>query len=148
MEIGDLRLEIEDLRGVWWNPGMEWKPRVFGEMVPVIQRMLDELEREPMAVTPREVLEVLTGDAPTDGLAEVWNTCARTGRVPEGLPGGTRLALAFRLRAALWYCNDVAYHDPQHETAGEILADLMTNYWDREGRFDWIQEDVLAGDNL
>jgi hypothetical protein len=125
---------------------MEWKPRVFGEMVPVIQRLLDELEREPMAVTPREVLEVLTGDAPTKPVAEAWNACSSMGRVPDGLPGGTRLALSLRLRAALCYCNDTAYHDPLGETAAEILTDLVTNHWDADGRIHWIQEDLLAGE--
>lgn len=126
---------------------MDWTPSQFGELVPVIQRVLDELELEPMLVRPSEILAVLSGDDPSGGVAEAWSAYSKTGQVPPGLPAATRLALSLRLRAALWYCNDTAYHVQREETAAEILTDLVTNYWDTDGRYDWIQEDLLVGDH-
>lgn len=40
----------------------------------------------------------------------------------------------------------MAYADMSDETAGEILEGILTDYWHDVGRFDWIQEDMLAGD--
>lgn len=125
---------------------MEIDARVFGDLVPVIQRMLEQLDLEPMQLKPGEILEVLSGDAPSDGVAETWSAYSKTGRVPDGLPDATRLALSFRLRAALWYCHEVAYGDVHGETGMEILTDLVTNYWDSDGRYDWVLEDLLAGE--
>jgi hypothetical protein len=124
---------------------MMWKPVNYEDLVPVIQKALDELETTPLSVTPRQILEVLSGDSPIDPVDDACRFFARTGLVRPELPADVRLAMSFRLRCARWYCHDLK-GGCEDETAEEILMGILTDYWEDVGRFDWLQEDVLAGD--
>lgn len=118
----------------------------FGDLIAVIRAALDDMESTPVTVHPGWFLEVMSGDAPGDEVEEACRSFARTGRVPAGLPDAIRLGVSLRLRCALWYCHDLAYQDLQEEPPAEAIEGILTEYWDDVGRFDWIQEDVLAAD--
>jgi hypothetical protein len=52
------------------------------------------------------------------------------------------------LRCARWYCLEQAGQRCDGRTAGQILGRLMTEYWDDIGRWNWIQDDLLGGDDF
>ena len=54
--------------------------------------------------------------------------------------------MSCRLRCARWYCHEETGGGPEELTAEGVLIELLVGYWHDVGRFDWIQEDVLAGD--
>ena len=127
---------------------MNWIPRNYEDLVPLIREGLEGLEAEALRLTPRLLLEVLSGDAPTAEADAACRQFARTGEWPAGLPDAIRLQVSLRARAALWQCQDYDYQPNHGRTAAEILESLMTDYWNDAGRWNWIQEDVLAGDDF
>jgi hypothetical protein len=125
---------------------MEWSPRCFDDLVPLLDRLLAELESVPLRLTPREILEALSGDASSDEIDAACRLLAKTGTVPDGLPDSIKWQLACRVRCCRWYCHDQTGMSAMGESAGHLLLSLLIEYWDDVGRFDWIQEDLLAGD--
>ena len=128
---------------------MDWIPRNYEDMVSRLDLALDDLDAGMLRLKVTEILEVLSGDAPDGEAVEACRQLARTGRVPYGLPDRIKLQVSLRVRCARWYCGDMSdrpYDDGR--TAAECLESLMTEYWADIGRFDWIQEDLLGGDDF
>lgn len=125
---------------------MEWTPRCYDDLVPLLDGVLAELEAEPFRLAAREIREALSGDAPADEAEAACRLLAKTGTAPPWLLDPIRWQVACRVRGCLYYCHDMAGMSCYGRTAGEVVLSLLTDYWQDVGRYHWILEDLLGGD--
>jgi hypothetical protein len=109
---------------------------LFADYIPVFQRELDRLSREPVTLKFPALLALL-GHEGTEAADSACRAFAATQQWPP-VSDLVRVELCLRLSCALWWLTELRAADLEEESLPTIAESVLIEYWRDVGRVDWL----------